>query len=252
VLVYQDTVPLGSAKLFIGHYGAALASKRLSRRLPLIALFLAAQLLDILFSVFVVAGIEKMRIVHRFTPYNPYDLYWMPYTHSLLGALIWSLLVALLGFAVTRRISRSKRGVVAVVLGATVFSHFALDASMHVPDLPIGFGAGSPKIGLGLVKYPPVAMLAEFVALLIGGAIYLRSTRPTSRGAVIMTATFGSVLVFLLVAIPFFPDPSSNRAFAMEALSAYALLAAAAGAVDVRRRSRNGVAAKVVSDSPRD
>jgi hypothetical protein len=39
--------------MFIGHYGASLAAKRLSPSLSLGVLFLAVQFLDVLFSVFV-------------------------------------------------------------------------------------------------------------------------------------------------------------------------------------------------------
>src|ERR1700682_5328769 len=129
--------------MFIGHYGVALASKRVSPRLSLGALFLAVQLLDVLFSIFVLMGIEKLRIVHRFTAYNPYDLYWMPYSHSLLGSLGWSVIAGLACWTATRHFPSRERSVAAAVLGAAVFSHFLLDVPMHTPDLPLGFGAGS-------------------------------------------------------------------------------------------------------------
>ena len=88
--------------MFTGHYGVSLAAKRWSPRLSLAALFVAVQFLDILFSLFVLAGIEKMRIVHGFTAFNPYDLYFMPYSHSLLGALVWSAVFAI-GFLLVSR-----------------------------------------------------------------------------------------------------------------------------------------------------
>jgi hypothetical protein len=66
--------------MFIGHYGVSFAAKRYSPGVSLGALFVAVQLLDVLFAVFVLTGIEKMRIVPGFTAYNPYDLYSMPYS----------------------------------------------------------------------------------------------------------------------------------------------------------------------------
>ncbi len=103
--------------MFIGHYGVALASKRVSPRLSLGVLFLAVQLLDVLFSLFVLAGIEKLRIVDRFTAYNPYDLYGMPYSHSLLGAAAWSVLAALAWWASRRHLPSRERRTEAAVLG---------------------------------------------------------------------------------------------------------------------------------------
>jgi len=75
--------------VFVGHYGVSLAAKRWAPRLSLGWLFLAVQALDLLFATFVLAGVEKMAIVPGFTAYNPYDLFFMPYSHSLLGAFGW-------------------------------------------------------------------------------------------------------------------------------------------------------------------
>ncbi len=45
-----------------------------------------------MWSIFVLLGIEKVRIVPGITASNALDLYYMPYTHSLLGVLCWSAL----------------------------------------------------------------------------------------------------------------------------------------------------------------
>src|SRR5215467_1901583 len=102
--------------MFIGHYGVSFAGKKPAPRLSLGVLFLAVQLLDILFALFVLLGIEKLRIVHGYTAYNPYDLYSMPYSHSLLGALLWSATTALVAAAIRR--SRERRCRAAVLGGA--------------------------------------------------------------------------------------------------------------------------------------
>lgn len=221
--------------MFIGHYGISFAAKRYNPRISLAALFLAVQFLDVVFSVLVFAGVEKMRIIHGFTAFNPYDLYFMPYSHSLLGALAWSVVFAIGFFVVARRDAIARRLAAAAVLAAAVFSHFLLDVPMHTRDLPLGPGAGSPKIGLGLWNHPVAAIAAELAVLVAGGFVYLRATRPRSRGAAVATVAFGLVLLALTVATPFMPDPPSARAFAIQALVSYVLLAAAAGAVDRRR-----------------
>jgi hypothetical protein len=226
--------------MFVGHYGVSFAGKKPAPRLSLGALFLAVQLLDILFAIFVLLGIEKLRIVPGFTKFNPYDLYWMPYSHSLLAALIWSALTTLVGLVALRRIRWSRdRRIAAGVLGAAVFSHFLLDLPMHTPDLPLGLDASSPKIGLGLWNHPALSLAAELLVLVAGGAIYLRATRAKSRGAAVRTAVFGGVLVALTLATPFFPVPPGGRAFAAQALVLYGVLAALAQWIDGGRESRH-------------
>ncbi len=224
--------------MFIGHYGVSLAAKRYNPTLSLAVLFLAVQFLDVLFSLFVLTGVEKMRIVHGFTAFNPYDLFFMPYSHSLLGALVWSAVFAIGFLVVSRRAAPPRLRFTLAILAAAVFSHFVLDVPMHTPDLPLGPGAGSPKIGLGLWNHRAAAIAAELAVLFTGGLIYLRATRPRSRGAGVATVAFGLVLVAATVATPFLPDPPSTRAFAVQALLFYAVLAFAAGAVDRRREAQ--------------
>jgi hypothetical protein len=222
--------------MFVGHYGVAFAAKRASPRLPLGLLFLAVQLLDVLFAVFVFLGIEKLRIVPGFTAYNPYDLYWMPYTHSLAGALVWSLLAGWLFWLASERLPRRERRTASVVLAGAVFSHFVLDVPMHTPDMALWPGAGAPKIGLGLWNHRIASILAELVVLAAGGWIYLRASRARSRFARIGTIAFSVFLVALTVATPFQPDPPSARAFAASALGAYVGLAILAALLDRGRR----------------
>ncbi|HEX3163470.1 MAG TPA: hypothetical protein VHQ92_12905, partial [Pseudolabrys sp.] len=76
--------------MFIGHYGPSFACKAAKLAFPLWVLFLAVQLVDIAWSIFILFGIEKVRIVPGITATNPFDLYYMPYTHSLPGAALWS------------------------------------------------------------------------------------------------------------------------------------------------------------------
>jgi hypothetical protein len=218
--------------MFIGHYGVSFAAKRYSPGVPLWALFLAVQFLDVLFALFVLGGVEKMRIVSGFTAYNPYDLYWMPYSHSLVAALAWSVLAGGVWLLVRRRTSTGTRTVAAAVLGLAVFSHFLLDVPMHTPDLPLGIGSGSPKIGLGLWNHRVAAIAAELAVLAAGAFVYLRASRPVSRGFAVATAAFGIALVALTLATPFMPDPPSTGAFAVQALVFYAILALLAGLVD--------------------
>ena len=117
--------------MFVGHYGPSYAGKALKTSIPLWVLFVAVQFLDVLWSVFVILGIEKVRIVPGITKTNPLDLYYMPYTHSLDGAIAWALAA---GFAywLYRKIDGWFG---AAVVSAAVFSHWILDLLVHRPDL---------------------------------------------------------------------------------------------------------------------
>ncbi len=161
--------------MFVGHYGVSFAAKRGDRTIPLWALFLAVQLLDVFWSVFVVAGLEKVRITPGITASNPLDLYYMPYTHSLVAALLWSL-GAYVAYRAIRAFRASHRAALLVALA--VFSHWMLDLVVHRPDLPLY--DNTAKVGLGLWNYPAPAFLLE-VAALFGGMFLQAIARPPSR-----------------------------------------------------------------------
>src|SRR5712671_535455 len=79
--------------MFVGHYGVSFAAKPTGARVPLWLWFIAVQWLDVVWSVLVLMGIEKVRIVPGFTQANPLDLYYMPFTHGLPGSLVLSLVL---------------------------------------------------------------------------------------------------------------------------------------------------------------
>ena len=80
--------------MFIGHYAPAFAAATSFKSPRLGALFVAAQLVDIAFFGFLILGIEKMRMLPGATVMNGMDLYDMPWTHSLAGAIGWGVLFA--------------------------------------------------------------------------------------------------------------------------------------------------------------
>jgi hypothetical protein len=163
----------------------------------------------------------------------------MPYSHSLLAALIWSSLTTLVGLVALRRVRWSRdRRVAAGVLGAVVFSHWLLDLPMHTADLPLFLDPASPKVGGGLWNHVAASLAAELLVLGAGAAIYLKATKPVTPAARIRTGVFGAVLLAVAAATPFFPAPPNDRAFALQALGLYAALAAFAQWVDRGREPR--------------
>src|SRR5207245_11295945 len=127
--------------MFVGHYGVRFAAKRADKTIPLWALFLAVQLLDVFWSAFVLAGLEKVRIAPGITASNPLDLYYMPYTHSLVAALLWSL-AAYVGYRAIRAFGASHRA--ALLAALAVFYYWVLDFLVLRPDLPLCYKPARP------------------------------------------------------------------------------------------------------------
>ena len=201
--------------MFVGHYGVSFAAKKAEPSIPLWVLFIAVQLLDVLWAPFVLLGIEKVRIVPGFTASNPLDLYYMPYTHSLVAAIGWSVLAA----AVYRVAAPSGTKRAAVVIGAAVFSHWVLDFVVHRPDLPLY--DNSAKVGLGLWNVPAIALGLE-AALLFGGMWLYFRLGTVRRSAMLV---FGVIMLAIQAYVFFGPPPASDNAAALTALVAYAVFA---------------------------
>ena len=201
--------------MFIGHYGPSFACKAWKPAIPLWVLFVAVQLVDIAWAVLVLLGIEKVRIVPGFTATNPFDLYYMPYTHSLPGAALWSV-----GAAVAyKAVWRTQNWTAAAIVGAAVFSHWILDLLVHRPDLALYDDAY--KVGLGLWNYPAIAFALEIAFLFGGIALYLKTTEPKDAIGRYGFIILGLVAVVLQAYIFFGPPPASNAAFALTALGLY-------------------------------
>jgi hypothetical protein len=209
--------------MFVGHYGISYASKRAAPALPLWVLFLAVQWLDVVWSPLVLLGIEKVRIVPGFTATNPLDLYYMPYTHSLVAALVWSAAILLIYKLVVRSADAWRN---AIILGLAVFSHWVLDLIVHRADLPL-YG-NSAKVGFGLWDHRALAFGAEAAVLFGGMWLYLR-TAPVRRLPMVV---FGLVMLGVQAYIFFGPPPASSSAIAWTALVAYAVFALVAARLE--------------------
>ena len=202
--------------MFVGHYGVSFAAKKLALQIPLWLLFIAVQWLDVVWAPLILLGVEKVRIVPGFTATNPLDLYYMPYTHSFVAALLWSAAA----FVACRFVWRQAYRKGAFVVAGAVFSHWVLDFIVHRPDLPLYDNAA--KVGLGLWNAPLVAFGLE-IALLFGGMfLYFRSTGVARRAPMIV---FGLVMLVIQAYVFFGPPPTSDKAAAVTALVAYAIFA---------------------------
>jgi len=216
--------------MFVGHYGVAFAVKTPRNRIPLWVLFVAVQLLDFLWAPFVLLGIEKVRFVPGITATNALDLYYMPYTHSLIGALFWSA-IAFATYKIGWRNITSNSA--ALLVSFAVFSHWLFDLIVHRPDLPIY--DDTLKVGFGLWNYKGLEFVLEIGILLFGAMLYLKCNSAIARKMGIII--FVAVLVLIQTSNTFLRrPPSSDRAFAITALVFYTVFAVIAFLLEKGRK----------------
>ena len=197
--------------MFLGHYGLAFAAKRVAPRTSLGTFALAAQLLDEIWPIFVLAGLERVRVVPGLMAANPLDFEYYPYSHSLAGALVWSVLLGAIYYAMRR--DRGSAGIVALL----VLSHWILAVPMHRPDLPLWPGSAT-RIGLGAWRSIPLTIVLELAVFGFGLVVYLRTTR--ARDRIGSWALWAMVAVLLLIFASGFTAsaPPDGRAVALGAL----------------------------------
>ena len=177
--------------MFVGHYAVSLVLKRVEKKASLGLLFLAVQLVDVVFFPLVLLGIERLNVVENFTQSTHFELEYLPYTHSLLASFLWAGFI----YGIYRVIPPRNKSV-ALVMGVAVLSHWFLDVVVHTPDLPLWSDA-STKLGFGLWNNAIATYTLEAGLLVVGLWMYLRSTR--ASGA---TGRYGmGIFVVLLLLV---------------------------------------------------
>jgi hypothetical protein len=154
----------------IAHVGLGFAAKKIAPDISVIILIIAAELIEIVFFVFVAAGVENMPLSDK-APFSPYS-------HSVIMGIIWSVVAALITFLIT------KNKKVSIIIGLLVLSHTILDIiaspklAFYPTDtrMPVFFN-DSLSLGLGLFKYKTIALISEFGFLIAGLLIYFLTVR---------------------------------------------------------------------------
>ena len=146
----------------IEHMGPGLAAKQFAPLVPLWILMISAEVIDIIFGIFYLAGIENTKFA--------------PWSHGLFMAVIWSILFGIIGFLYYK----DKRS--GIVIGLLVFSHWVVDFITHPmgivmgpdakPDMPLFFSE-TPRYGLGLYNTLPGAIFGITVLIVPGLVMYL-------------------------------------------------------------------------------
>ena len=185
--------------MFTGHFAVAFIGKRAGRKLSLGTLLFACLLSDLLWCVFMIAGIEHVRvkpgitIVPGMRAIDVLEASEISYSHSLLMTGIWGALLALLHF------SRRRNLAAALMLFAVVVSHWILDFISHPPDMQLMPGEREQHFGLGLWNSIPATLFIEGAFWIAAILLYIRSARgPRNRtaslafwiGCVIVTAAW--------------------------------------------------------------
>jgi hypothetical protein len=218
--------------MFIGHYGPAYAIKRWKPEILIFILFIAVQLVDVAWAIFVPLGIEKVRIVPGITATNPFDLYYMPYTHSLVAAVVWSVVGGLVYIALRNRTKFTRS---AVAVGAAVFSHWVLDLLVHRPDLPLY--DDTAKVGFGLWNFPSIALMLEVGLVFVGLVLYVTGSDARDRIGRFGPWVFLGFLVVAQSLVFFGKPPETPDELAITAFISYFLFAALAAWIDRHRQT---------------
>ena len=198
--------------MFLGHFGLAYAAKRVEPRVPLWVLFGATQLVDIGWMFFILFDLERVEISPGITDANALNFVDYPYTHSLLGACVWTALAMIGAWLWFRTRSLSLRPT--VVIGLIVLSHFWLDVIVHRPDLTLA-GERTATLGFGLWNSIPATLILELGMLGAGMWLYYSATRPVSNGGVWGQIVFMTALTVLWIPSVFGSVPPNTVAISI-------------------------------------
>lgn len=200
--------------MFIGHFGVAFAAKKAAPKISLGVLFIACQLMDLVWPVLVLLGIEKVSVDARPMAANALNFEYYPFTHSLVGAVLLSMIFRWIYFAFTK--DRKTSWIVSTV----VLSHWVLDWIVHRPDLPLSIN-NTHQMGLGLWNSVIGTVIVECAIFFGGYFLYWKTMKPVTpakRGAL-----WGMVAFLMLIFVMSIWGPQPELGTSGAALTAPAL-----------------------------
>ena len=203
--------------MFIGHFGVGFGAKKVISKPSLGTLFLASQFIDLLWPLFLLLGIEQVKIDPGNTIVTPLNFIYYPFSHSLIGVFIWAVLFASIYYLLKKDLK------VSIWLGILVTSHWILDLITHRPDLPLAFN-NDTLVGLGLWNSLVATILFEGAIFIAGVYLYLKVTASKNRTG---TIALWSLVVFLLliyISNLFGPPPPSEGPIGIIGLAQWLLI----------------------------
>jgi len=204
--------------MFIGHYGVALGAKKINNAPSLGTMFLASQFIDLLWPVFLLIGIEKVKVEPGNTAFTPLNFVTYPYSHSLFFVLIWAILFGLVYFFIKKNLKNS------ILLGGLVLSHWFLDLIVHQPDLQI-LPWDKFRVGFGLWNSVILTVIIEGLIFIVGSYLFITSTKALNKKGSLglwMLLIFLAVIYIINI---FSSPPPSESAIGIAGLSMWLIVA---------------------------
>ncbi|TAL43484.1 MAG: hypothetical protein EPN92_10155 [Chitinophagaceae bacterium] len=204
--------------MFLGHYALGLAAKKIDSKPSLGTMLMAAQFIDLLWPLFLIFGIESVKIEPGNTSFTPLNFTHYPWSHSLLATVCWALLFGVVYYI----FSKNRKG--ALLLAVLVISHWLLDYITHRPDLPLTF-SGDEKFGLGMWNNKILTLATEGIAFVLGVFIYLRTTKPVGKKGRLLIWSFIILISAIYIMSSFGPPPTSEKMIMYSALGQWLFIA---------------------------
>lgn len=185
--------------MFIGHFALGTLVKPMAPTLPIWALVVAPQFMDLLFLPLVAVGIEG----YISGPFGHSEIDAL-YTHSLVGAALIAAVAYWIG------VTLWKTTAAGAILASLSFSHWIIDLFVHhndMPWLPANLG-NFPLLGFGLWDYEYAVFCTELLMAIIAVALYFRwavterSTRFWFIGPIILAAMFTALAAGDIATLP--------------------------------------------------
>lgn len=180
--------------MIAGHIGVAAGAKRWAPQVPLWALLGASFLLDIIFGILWLLGVEDMSNQPGTDGGYGNLAFQIDWSHSFFGTLFLCLIVLIL-------CTRWWGGKGAFVLSCLVFSHWFLDIMVHQLDMPImpGNAGTTPRVGLGMWDFPVFTMIVELLIVGVGAWVWYSAPDAGTKAkrSAIITGVVGVIVLAL-------------------------------------------------------
>jgi hypothetical protein len=204
--------------MFIGHFAVGFAAKKAAPRTSLAVLIGAALWPDVVWSVCLLTGWERVRVDPGNTAATPLAFDSFPISHSLVADLGWATLLAAAYYAATKCRSGS------VWVWLAVMSHWLLDTLSHRPDVPV-LVSGGTRVGLGLWNSIPATLVVEGGLFATAVGLYATTFHAIDRAGKYGLWTLVVVLASLYMASVVGPPPPNVKAVAVGDLAGIVFVA---------------------------